>query len=98
MTVKTIHILDNTVEISSEPTYDRLNPSAQEYPSLWAILTELIETGEIPRYCDDESSVIWEADRTIITTQFVTREGAEKWAEWVSKESSGLISITVIED
>jgi hypothetical protein len=64
---------------------------------LWAILTELIATGEIPRYRGAESSITWEADRTIITTQFATREGAEKWAEWVRNDNYGLISITVVE-
>jgi hypothetical protein len=48
MTVKTIHILDKTLEISSEPNYDRLGQFTRDYPPLWAILTELIATGEIP--------------------------------------------------
>jgi hypothetical protein len=98
MTVKTIHILDKTVEISSEPNYDRLDASIRVYDSLWAILTELIATGEIPRYRGTESNITWEADRTTIITQFATREGAEKWAEWLRNDNYGLISITVVED
>ena len=98
MTVKTIHILDKTVEISSEPNYDRLNAEHRSYGPIWTILTELIATGEIPRYRGAESSINWESNRTIITTQFATREGAEKWAEWVRNDNYGLISITVVED
>jgi hypothetical protein len=98
MTVKTIHILDKTVEISSEPNYDRLGQYTRDYPPLWAIITELIATGEIPRYRGTESSINWEADRTTIITQFATREGAEKWAEWVRNDNHGLISITVVEN
>ena len=98
MTVKTIHIVDKTIEISSDPNYDRLGPSTQAYPLLLAMFTELIESGEIPRYCGAEISVEWEADCTTITTQFATRAGAEKWAEWVRNDNNGLISITVIED
>ena len=98
MTVKTIHILDKTVEISSEPNYDRLGQSTQDYTPLWTIITELIATGEIPRYRGTESNIVWEADRTTITTQFATLEGAEKWAEWVRNDNYGLISITVVEN
>ena len=98
MTVKTIHILDKTVEISAEPNYDRLGPEVQSYPPVFAIFTELIESGEIPRYCGTESSVNWEVDRTTVITQFATREGAEKWAEWVRNDNHGLISITVVEN
>jgi len=98
MTVKTIHILDKTVEISAESNYDRLGSTTRDYAPLWAILTELIATGEIPRYRGTESNIVWEADRTIITTQFATREGAEKWAEWVRNDNYGLISISVVED
>ena len=98
MTVKTIHILDKTVEVSADPNYDRLAPAIQEYESLWAILTELIATGELPRYRGAESSIKWEADCTIITTQFVTREGAEKWVAWVRNDNYGLISISVVKD
>jgi hypothetical protein len=98
MTVKTIHILDKTVEISSESNYDRLGSATRKYAPLWAIITELIATGEIPRYRGAESSIDWQADCTIITTQFATREGAEKWAEWVRNDNYALISIAVIED
>lgn len=98
MIVKTIHILDKTVEISSEPNYDRLGPATREYAPLWAILTELIATGELPRYRGSESNVVWGPDCTTITTQFATREGAEKWADWVRNDNYGLISITVVEN
>ena len=97
MTVKTIHILDKTAEVSSTPNYDRLCQENREYESLWAILTELIATGEIPRYRGAESDITWASDRTTITTQFATREGAEKWADWVRNDNYGLISISVVE-
>ena len=98
MTVKTIHILDKTLEISSESNYDRLGPEVQSYPPVFAIYTELIESGEIPRYSGPETVIVWEEDRTIITTQFATREGAEKWVAWVRDDNLALISIDIIED
>jgi hypothetical protein len=98
MTIKTVHVLDKTIEVSSEPNYDRLGQFTQDYPPLWAIITELIATGEIPRYRGPETITVWEEDRTTITTPFATRAGAEKWAEWVRNDNYALISITVIED
>jgi hypothetical protein len=98
MTTKTVHILDKTVEISSEPNYDLLGKEAQDFPSLWAILTELIATGEIPRYRGSETNIVWEEDRTIITVEWATRAGAEKWVEWVLDDNYGLISIEIVED
>ena len=98
MTVKTIHILDKTLEISSESNYDRLGPEVQSYPPAFAIYTELTESGEIPRYSGPETVIVWEEDRTTVITQFATREGAEIWAEWVRNDNTGLISITVVEN
>jgi len=96
---KTIHILDKTVEISPESNHDdRLGPEIQEYVPLLTIYTELIESGEIPRYRGTETVIVWEEDRTIITTQFATREGAEKWASWVRDDNYALISIELVED
>ena len=98
MTIKTIHIVDKTLEISSDPNYDRLGPEVQSYPPVFAIYTELVESGEIPRYSGSEVDVVWEEDRTIITTQFATREGAEKWVAWVRDDNYALISIELVED
>lgn len=95
---KTIHILDKTIEISSDPNYDRLGPEVQSYPPGFAIYSELIAAGEIPRYVGPETVYVWEEDRTIITTQFATRAGAEKWVEWVRNDKLALISIDIIED
>ena len=98
MTIKTIHIVDKTLEISSAPNYDRMGPEAQSYPPVFAIFTELIESGEIPRYSGPEVGIVYEEDRTIITTPFATREGAEKWVAWVRDDNYALISIEIVED
>ena len=90
--------MDKTLEISSESNYDRLGPEVQSYPPAFAIYTELTESGEIPRYSGPETVIVWEEDRTTITTQFATRAGAEKWAEWLRNDNYALISITVVED
>jgi len=98
MTIKTIHIVDKTLEIPSAPNCDRLGPEVQSYPPIFAIYTELVESGEIPRYSGPEVDVVWEEDRTIITTPFATREGAEKWVAWVRDDNYALISIELVED
>jgi hypothetical protein len=98
MTVKTLHILDKTVEISSEPSFDRSGPEVQSYPPLYEIYTELIAAGEIPRYVGSETVYVWEEDRTTITTQFATRAGAEKWVAFIRDDNFALISIDIIED
>jgi hypothetical protein len=98
VTIKTIHILDKTVEIPSISNYDRLGPEVQSYPPVFAIYTELIESGEIPRYSGAEVDFVYEEDRTIITTQFATRAGAEKWVAWVRDDNYALISIELDED
>jgi hypothetical protein len=101
MTVKTIHILDNSVmdqlgmQIPMEYGYDRLSDS---YPPLHAIISELIEDGEIPRYRDVESEITVAKNITTITTVFATKSGAEKWADWVVDDGTALVSITVVED
>jgi len=98
MTIKTIHIVDKTFPISSDLNYDRLGPEPQSYPPVFAIFTELIESGEIPRYSGPEVGVVYEEDRTIITTPFATRAGAEKWVAWVRDDNYALISIDIVED
>ena len=98
MTIKTIHIVDETFPISSDLNYDRLGPEVQSYPPAFAIYTELIESGEIPRYSGSEVGIVYEEDRTIITTPFATREGAEKWVAWVRDDNYALISIELVED
>jgi hypothetical protein len=98
MTIKTIHILDNTINISDDPNYDRLSPENQQYESYWAVAGELIAAGEVSRYCGPNDSVTREADRIIVTTQWATRAGAEKWANWVRNDNQGLISIEIVED
>jgi len=98
MTIKTIHILDKTIEISPDPGYDRLGSEVQSYPPAFAIYTELIESGEIPRYSGPETVYVLQEDSTIITTQFATRAGAEKWVAWVRNDKFALISIDIIED
>ena len=95
MTVKTIHILDKTAVVPATPGHDRLS---EEYPPLLAIMTELIESGEIPRYRDIESQIVITKDNTTITTVFATRAGAEKWVDWVRNDNYALISIDVVED
>ena len=101
MTVKTIHILDNSVvsqlgmRIPMEYGYDRLS---DPYPPAHAVISELIEAGEIPRYRDVESEITVSKNTTTITTIFTTRSGAEKWADWVNNDDTALVSITVVED
>lgn len=97
MATKTIHIVDKSVTVPSTPNYDRLNAEIRSLPTVWAIFTDLIATGEIPRYRGSESNIEWLPDRTIITTEFATRDGAEKWADWVRQDNFGLISIEVVE-
>lgn len=100
MTIKTVHILDNSAlaelgaSVSTEPGYDRLSES---YPPLRTVVTELIEAGEIPRYRDIESEITVTKNTTTITTIFSTRAGAEKWAAWVRDDNTALVSITVVE-
>jgi len=98
VTIKTIHILDKTVEIPSIQNYDRLGLEIQSYPPIFAIYTELIESGEIPRYSGPEVDFVYKEDRTIITTQFATRAGAEKWVAWMRDDNYALISIDIVED
>jgi hypothetical protein len=101
MTVKTVHILDNSVmsqlgmQIPMEYGHDRLSDS---YPPLHAIISKLIEDGEIPRYRDVESEITVSKNTTTITTIFTTRSGAEKWADWVDNDGTALVAITVVED
>jgi hypothetical protein len=98
MTVKTIHILDRTVEIPLDPNYDNLGPNTRLYPSLWNITTELIAFGELPRYRGAETTIVQEEDRTILTVEWPTRAGAEKWVAWVLDDNYALISIDIVED
>jgi hypothetical protein len=98
MTVKTIHIIQKGLEIYPDPGHDRVGLDVQKVPTLFAIATELVESGELPRYVGTEMVTVREEDRDIFTTQFVTREGAEKWAEWVRNDKYRLISISVVED
>lgn len=100
MTVKTIHILDNSVmeqlgmRIPMEYGHDRLS---EPYPPLQAVISELVDAGEIPRYRDVESEITVSKHTTTITTIFTTRSGAEKWADWVNNDGTALVSIAVIE-
>ena len=98
MTVKTIHILRKVLEIYPDPGHDRLGSDVEKVPTLFDIAAELVESGELPRICGPEIVIVREEDRDIITTQFVTREGAEKWAEWVREDNFELISIDIVED
>jgi hypothetical protein len=101
MTVKTIHILDNSamaqfgISVPMEYGHDRLSES---YAPLHAIMSELIDAGEIPRYRDVESEITVSKNTTTISTIFSTRFGAEKWASWVNDDNTALVSITVTED
>jgi hypothetical protein len=83
------------IQIPMEYGHDRLSDS---YPPLHAIISELIDAGEIPRYRDVESEITVSKNTTTITTIFTTRSGAEKWADWVNNDGTALISITVVED
>jgi hypothetical protein len=98
MTIKTVHIADIELCPPLEDGFDRLSLSGEGLEPILAVLMDLVNSGEIPRFVGNERVVERFDTYTKVTTTFATRDGAQKWVDCIREDNYGLTSIDVIED